>query len=47
MLQALCKLLKIYQQQVIKLHEIFSWNRDRAIDLYWIDILLELCNDEL
>jgi hypothetical protein len=43
MLQALSELLRAYQNQVVKLHEIRSLQRDKAIDLYWIDTLLELC----
>lgn len=46
-LKVLSKLLKIYQQQLIKLHQKLSLNRDRVIDLHWIDTLLKLCNDGL
>jgi len=44
MLHALSKLLKIYQNQVLKLHAVLSMERDRESDLYCIDTILEGCN---
>ena len=44
LLQALSKLLNSYQTQVIQLHQTFSLNRDREIDLYWINRIIELCS---
>ena len=43
-LQALSKLLKNYQTQVIQLSQTLSLNRDREIDLYWIERIIKLCS---
>jgi hypothetical protein len=45
MLHALSELLKAYQNQVIELHGMLSLQQDKAIDLYWINTILELCID--
>jgi hypothetical protein len=40
-------LLNVYQDQVIKAHEMLSLQRDRETDMYWIDILIKLCEVSL
>ena len=40
---ALGELLKVYQKQVVKLHEALSLQRDKEADLYWSNTILELC----
>lgn len=42
-LKALSKLLKSYRTQVMQLYQTFSLNRDRKIDLHWIDRIIQLC----
>ena len=46
-LNALGVLLNVYQYQVIKAHEMLSLQRDRETDMYWIDILIKLCEVSL
>lgn len=46
-LHALSKLLNTYQEQLIKLHKTLQLNRDMKTDLYWIDVLLNLCKVNL
>ena len=43
MLEALGKLLKVYQNQVIKLHDALPLKRNKQIDLNWIDTIFKLC----
>ncbi|MDJ0632391.1 MAG: nucleotidyltransferase domain-containing protein [Xenococcaceae cyanobacterium MO_188.B29] len=43
-LYALGELLKVYQHQVVKLHETLSLQRDKATDLSWIHAILQLCD---
>ena len=42
-LHALGELLKVYQNQVVKLHKALSLQRDKEADLYWSNTILELC----
>lgn len=42
--RALEELLKAYQSQIIKLYQMLPLKRDRAIDLYWVNYIIELCN---
>ncbi len=46
-LHALGELLKVYQNQVVKLYEALSLKRDKEADLYWINTILELCESVL
>ena len=43
MLEALGELLKVYQNQVIKLHDALPLKRNKQIDLNWIDTIFKLC----
>ncbi|BAZ33553.1 hypothetical protein NIES4074_60670 (plasmid) [Cylindrospermum sp. NIES-4074] len=46
-LNSLSILLNVYQEQVIKLYERLPLNRDMKTDLYWINILIELCKNRI
>ena len=45
MLYALSKLLKVYQSQVVELHEKLPLQRDQITDLGWISTMLSLCEE--
>ena len=46
-LSVLGVLLKVYQDQVIKLHRMLTLQRNMDIDLCWIDTMIELCRNHL